>query len=48
MTGVAGIEADEVGSDIVVEVLRYKSGNNSGTVGQNELTFGHNLPWGVS
>ena len=42
----AGIEADEVGSDIVVEVLRYKSGNNSGTIGQNELTFGHNLPWG--
>ena len=48
MTGVAGIEADEVGSDIVAEVLRYKSGYNSGTIGQNGLIFGHNLPLRVS
>ena len=38
-SGVADVEADEVYTDIVAEVLRYKSGYNSGTVGQNDLIF---------
>ena len=46
MTGASDVEAYEVGTDIVAEVLRYKSGYNSGTVGHNELIFCHNFPWG--
>ena len=39
MTGVSDVEADEVGADIVAEVLRYKIGYNSGTVGQIDQIF---------
>ena len=39
MTGVSDVEADNVGTDIVAEVLRYKSGYNSGTIAQNGLIF---------
>ena len=50
----AGVEADEVGSDIVTHVCSYPDQNmgiqkmaiSLVTAGQNGLTFGHNLPWG--
>ena len=39
MTSLSDVEADDIGTDIVAEVLRYKSGYNSGTIGQNDLIF---------
>ena len=48
MTGsdVANVDADEVDTNIVAEVLRYKSGYNSETIDQNDLIFWYNLSWG--
>ena len=46
LTG-AGVEADGADSDIVVEVLRYKSGYNSGTISWIDLKLMQHLSLGM-
>ena len=39
----SGDEAGKVGTDIVAEVLRHKSGYNSGTISQIDLKLAQHL-----
>ena len=48
MMGVSDVEAGKVGTDIVAEVPRYKSGCNSGTVSQINLRLVQHLPDSVN